>query len=585
MGTEKNNSKSEYVNKLSSIVEIDKHVALIETVLHKYAYKEEKLQKLLLKTKEKQKDKLLNMSIIGEFSSGKSSFINALLRKELLLSCSLQGTTVTNTIIEYSPQCRIELKDQNREVKSYDFSSVEEMAEKIEGFTTDSDFAKNIYSVNIFLPSTSIKDKIRIIDTPGTNATIAWHEDVTRKAINGLSDASVILIDSTKPFPETICRFVLDNLKKFLPQCAFVLTKFDMIEPEEREMILEYSRIKVKEVFGLENALILPYSSLAALEGKKGDEFYDLSVKSEKILFDFLVNQRAVAQTKKSITYIDLMYGVTSRYLKSVYDGYVKDLSVVRVPDKTKLGSFLTYQKSIRTKAFEEKAGSYIKKSTDVIYKKNYDCCEKIKSIIASKKTFDELSFYLCNNLLKVCKVYADDIISYGKNDVDLVVKTFAEQIDTFYQSFFKSFNGWESLDSKRELAIRNVCSSRQLNVNYDSRIEDGKEIIRRLIYSTQRSDFELYKKKVQVELAIFIKAFFNRVCYDVKSQYDSLLSNLSHNLAFEIGNCGFYIDKQIEKDKEKIKNQMNEVNRTLRTIKEKKEMLLEIESQLDSMF
>ncbi len=585
MGTVNNSGKSEYVNKLSSIVEIDKHVALIETVLHKYAYKEEKLQKLLQKTKEKQKDSLLNMSIIGEFSSGKSSFINALLRKELLMSCSLQGTTVVNTIIEYAPFCRIELKDHSGKIKNYDFTAVEEMAERIEGFTTDPDFAKNIYSVNIYLPSTSIKDKIRIIDTPGTNATVAWHEDVTKKAINGLSDASVILIDSTKPFPETICRFVIENLKKFLPQCAFVLTKFDMIEPEEREMVLKYSRLKVKEVFGLQNALILPYSSLAALEGKKGDEFYDLSIKSERALFDFLVNQRTVAQTKKSIAYIDLMYGVTSKHLKTVYDGCVKDLSLVKTPDKTKLGPFITYQKSTRVKDFEEKAAKQMKDTIDAIYKKNYDGCEKIKSIIASKNSFDELSYYLCNNFPKVCKVYTDDIVSYAKKDIDLVAKTFAEQIDCFYQSFFKAFGGWESLDSKRELAIRNVCSSRQLNINADSKIEEGKNLVGRLLYSTDRSSFDLYKRKIQVELAIYLKSLFNRVCYDIKTQYENLLSNLSHNLVFEIGNCSFYMDKQVDKDKEKIKNQMNEVNRDLRIIREKKEMLLEIETQLDSMF
>ncbi len=584
MGTV-NNGKSEYVNKLSSIVEIDKHVGLIETVLHKYACEEEPLQKLLQKTKEKQNDKLLNMSIIGEFSSGKSSFINALLRRELLLSCSLQGTTVANTIIEYAPGYRIELKDQSRKTIGYDFSGIEEMAKKIEGFTTDPDFARDIYSVNIFLPSTGIKDKIRIIDTPGTNATELWHEDVTKKAINGLSDASVILIDSTKPFPETICRFVLQNLKKFLPQCAFVLTKFDMIEPEEREMILKYSRLKVKEVFGLDNALILPYSSLAVLEGKKGDEFYEMSVKSEKALFDFLVNQRAVAQTKKSISYIELMYGVTSKHLKTVYDGYVKDLSLVKVPDKTKLNSFITYQKAIRVKEFEAETENLVKNAMDMIYRKNHDYCEKIKSVIASKNSFEELNYYLCNNLLSVCRISADDIISCAESNADSVAKSFAVRVDSFYQSFFKTFGGWEFLDSKRELAIRNVCSSRQLNVNYDSKIEEGKLLINRLLNSTDKRNFELYKKKVRMELAIYMKALLNRVCYDIKVQFENLSSNLSHNLVFEIGNCSFYIDKQVDKNKEKIKNQMNEVNRISRIIKEKKDMLLEIESQLDLMF
>ena len=582
MGTIKNGR--EKVNKLNSIVEVGTHVGLIETVLCKYAYKEEKLQKLIEKTKERQKDNLLNMSIIGEFSSGKSSFINALLRKELLLSCSLQGTTVANTVIEYAPECRVEIKDQDGQKKILKFENVEEMAEKIEGFTTDPDFAKNIYSVNIYLPSESIKDKIRIIDTPGTNATEVWHEDVTKKAINGLSDASVILIDSTKPFPETICNFVLTNLKKFLPQCVFVLTKFDVIEPEEREMILKYSRLKVKEIFGLDNALILPYSSLAALEGKKGDEFYDLSADSEEKLFDFLVKQRTVAQMKKTMAYINLMYGVTAKHIKSVYDGCVEDLSRVENPDKTKLNTYITYQKSRHTVAFEKVASQNREAVMNMIYKKNFETCERIKKVIASKTSFEELNQYLTQNLFNVCKVNLDDMILCAKNGTDKIVKQFADQIGIFYQSFFKTFNINESAEMKKETILKNIGYIKTISVDYTRKIEEGKTLVRRLIMNENRSNFEMYKRKVQVELAIYIKALFNRISYDIKVQLENISPILSNNLVFEIGNCSFYPDKQVDKKKAVIKDKMNSINRDLRLIKEKQEMLLVIETQLDSM-
>ena len=57
------NTNSSQVNKLLSIAEIDKHISFIEAVLKKYSYEEWQLLALIEKTKKKQQDKLLNMSI------------------------------------------------------------------------------------------------------------------------------------------------------------------------------------------------------------------------------------------------------------------------------------------------------------------------------------------------------------------------------------------------------------------------------------------------------------------------------------------------------------------------------------------
>ena len=81
-------------------------IEFAETLIDKYdsgGSSARKLREQLGIIKYKQLDDKLNLSVVGEFSIGKSSFINALIRRELLESAALQGTTVASTILDSSP--------------------------------------------------------------------------------------------------------------------------------------------------------------------------------------------------------------------------------------------------------------------------------------------------------------------------------------------------------------------------------------------------------------------------------------------------------------------------------------------------
>ena len=66
------------------MADIDGHIQFMKTLMKKYEFpwkQREQLQAELKKIQVRQNEKTLNMAVIGEFSSGKSSFINALLRE------------------------------------------------------------------------------------------------------------------------------------------------------------------------------------------------------------------------------------------------------------------------------------------------------------------------------------------------------------------------------------------------------------------------------------------------------------------------------------------------------------------------
>ena len=83
------------------IVELDKHFSFICDMFDKYGWEEytkEQLVKQFGVIKGKQKKNKIIISVVGEASTGKSSFINAILKVDLLVSGALQGTTVVPTV-------------------------------------------------------------------------------------------------------------------------------------------------------------------------------------------------------------------------------------------------------------------------------------------------------------------------------------------------------------------------------------------------------------------------------------------------------------------------------------------------------
>lgn len=273
------------VHNLDKLAEIDGHMSFIEELVEKYSRMPQDagqigtagcdwnlIQEQLGLIRKKMNEKKLNISVIGEFSTGKSTFINALLGKELLASSALQGTTVASTVMDYDSRYGIRLEYlTGKQPCEMTYPSFMELKDHLEYYTTVPEEAKLLKTVRVYLPSEILKNDFRIIDTPGTNVTEAWHEDVTVRALKDDSDLSVILISAEKPVPETMIRFVKKNLTSILPQCVFVVTKLDLIRKRERGQLLSYVKMKLEEELDLKDAVVLPYISPLVLDNKAPD--------------------------------------------------------------------------------------------------------------------------------------------------------------------------------------------------------------------------------------------------------------------------------------------------------------------------
>ena len=341
------------------MADIDGHIQFMKTLMKKYEFpwkQREQLQAELKKIQVRQNEKTLNMAVIGEFSSGKSSFINALLRENLLETDAIQGTTVASTLIGYSPERTFcTYGEGGRGKKTRKTESTAALAKLLAAYTSGDRKDENARHLEVGYPSDFLQQGICIIDTPGTNSLEQWHEDVTKEAIREQADACIILTSAEKPFPESFCRFLEDNLQDVLQTCVFVVTKIDLIPPKQQARQLEYIQKVLEEKLSVHDPLILPYSALPVINGA-GAEYMEGNRETEERILKFLQEQRIRIQLQRCMALSENAMGRLKESIEQVSSQQKQRHDQLMQAITTDLQSFITRKKSEISLAYQEDA-------------------------------------------------------------------------------------------------------------------------------------------------------------------------------------------------------------------------------------
>jgi small GTP-binding protein len=164
-----------------------------------------------------QLDDLFLIVIVGEYNSGKSAFINALLGKNIL-ETGVTPTTSNITILRHG----IDLQETNPSP----------------GLTL------------IKIPNSILED-ISLVDTPGTNAILREHEALTTDFIPR-SDLVLFITSVDRPFTESERQF-LELIKDWGKKVVVVINKTDIITSEkDLQQIIDYVSLNTKTLLGVE---------------------------------------------------------------------------------------------------------------------------------------------------------------------------------------------------------------------------------------------------------------------------------------------------------------------------------------------
>src|SRR6476661_2004049 len=175
---------------------------------------------------------LFLLVVAGEFNSGKSSFINALLGERVLP----EGVTPTTDRI-------------NR--LRYGSEASEQL---LEAFLLDRTYPADVLR------------EITVVDTPGTNAIIRRHEELTRDFIPR-ADLVLFVTSADRPFTESERGF-LEQIREWGKKIVFVVNKIDILpRPEDRQQVLGFVREHAQALLA-EAPRLFPVSAREALAAR-----------------------------------------------------------------------------------------------------------------------------------------------------------------------------------------------------------------------------------------------------------------------------------------------------------------------------
>jgi small GTP-binding protein len=182
-----------------------------------------------------QLDELFLLVIVGEFNSGKSAFINALVGSKVAPE-GVTPTTAQINVLQYGDTMDRRVREAN---------------------------------LHVITAPAEILREIHIVDTPGTNAIIREHEAITAEFVPR-SDLVLFVTSADRPFTETERAF-LEQVRGWGKKVVVVINKIDILEGERQvEEVRSFVADNARALLGF-NPEIFPVSARFALRAKQGD--------------------------------------------------------------------------------------------------------------------------------------------------------------------------------------------------------------------------------------------------------------------------------------------------------------------------
>jgi len=176
-------------------------------------------------------DQPLLVTVMGEFSSGKSSFVNAFIGQEVAPT-GITPTTATINVVKYGRERGGRILHRNGKIETVAWESLFSVLSGL-----DPERAKGVETVEILLPLEQLQ-RVNIVDTPGLNSIQPEHEEVARNYINR-ADAVVWLFTAMQAGKSSE-REALDEIRGEGKRVLGVLNKRDQLADKDIAELVEY---------------------------------------------------------------------------------------------------------------------------------------------------------------------------------------------------------------------------------------------------------------------------------------------------------------------------------------------------------
>lgn len=185
-----------------------------------------------------------SISVVGEFSAGKSTFLNALMGEKILPSFSNETTATINFLRHKdraaNGECGVVVYKDGREEKLNN-ADIETISRYVSTASSDVKVAQCVDHLDLYLDSRFLEDNVTLVDTPGLNGIAEGHREITQEQIKR-SSAGIFLFNANQPGSRSDFEF-LSEFRKRLDSSGkgnsilYVLNKIDSIKKSEGETV------------------------------------------------------------------------------------------------------------------------------------------------------------------------------------------------------------------------------------------------------------------------------------------------------------------------------------------------------------
>lgn len=194
----------------------------------------------------------IDLAVIGQFKSGKSSLLNAIVG-ETVFPVGAVPVTAVITRASYGIERLVRATYLDGRVEEID-------PIRISDFVTESGNPKNrqrVAAVDVLTPALLDYAGIRLVDTPGLGSVFSHNTEATRAWMPNVA-AAMVTVSAERPLSDEDRRLVAEA-RQTAPRVVVVLTKVDLLTEQELREVSAFVDLALQEDLGAATP-VLPFS-------------------------------------------------------------------------------------------------------------------------------------------------------------------------------------------------------------------------------------------------------------------------------------------------------------------------------------
>lgn len=381
--------------------------------------------------------------VVGQFSAGKSTFLNALMGDRYLPSFTTETTATINVLRSVNesptgaPLVKVNYKDGTTESSNnVDLQTIEKFVS-----TKGKNVAQNVESVDVYFNSPYLNDGVCLVDSPGLNGVLEGHKEITDQQIKK-SHAAIFMFNAAQPGSASDFR-ILEMLRKQCDSILIVLNRIDEIKEGEQsvEDVIDKLRNNYMDIIQGATKLpeIWPIAAYPALvkRSKQDLDYHSKTSHTQEEKDSYLKKSRIeefeerlmryLTQGEKTKKELEAPVDKIQKFLEQTKENLAKELSVLN--DNTDSAEI---ESQIDTLSEEiDQLGNRIESSSVVINTKIHDILRDANNRIKSE-TRDIKSKYLA-------KIGEESELDELENNARMYVNTMNAEYSDVYMSAAES--------------------------------------------------------------------------------------------------------------------------------------------------